>query len=99
MVHTGLLAGLRVAALALVMQAAGLAGAMAQGSVEGTVALDPIEGVWQTVLLSEITIVACPEGFCGTLSKIIVPSEGLTAEELAPRRRLFCLCAGTWVSE
>ena len=83
MVHTRLLAGLRVAALALVMQAAGMAGAMAQGSVEGTVAPDPIEGVWQTVLLSEITIAACPEGFCGTLSKIIVPSEGLTAEELA----------------
>jgi uncharacterized protein (DUF2147 family) len=83
MVHTGLLAGLRVAGLALVMQAAGMVGAMAQGAVEAPVAPDPIEGVWQTVLLSEITIAACPEGFCGTLSKIIVPSEGLTAEELA----------------
>ncbi|WP_299752772.1 DUF2147 domain-containing protein [Devosia sp.] len=81
--HTGLLAGLRVAALALVMQAGGMVGAMAQGAVEVPVATDPIEGVWQTVLLSEITIAACPEGFCGTLSKIIVPSEGLTPEELA----------------
>jgi len=27
--------------------------------------------------------VSCPEGFCGTLSKIIVPTEGLTAEEIA----------------
>lgn len=83
MTHTGLRAGLRVAALALVMQAAGMVGAMAQGAIEAPVATDPIEGVWQTVLLSEITIAACPEGFCGTLSKIIVPSEGLTAEELA----------------
>jgi uncharacterized protein (DUF2147 family) len=72
-----------VAGLALVMQAAGMVGAMAQGAVEAPAAPDPIEGVWQTVLLSEITIAACPEGFCGTLSKIIVPSEGLTAEELA----------------
>jgi uncharacterized protein (DUF2147 family) len=83
MMHTGLLAGLRVAALALVMQAVGMAGAMAQAPTEGAVPPDPVEGVWQTVLLSEITIAACPEGFCGTLSKIIVPSEGLTAEELA----------------
>jgi uncharacterized protein (DUF2147 family) len=83
MVRTGLLAGLRVAALVLVMQAAGMAGAMAQAPTEGVIVADPIEGVWQTVLLSEITIAACPEGFCGTLSKIIVPSEGLTAEELA----------------
>lgn len=83
MVHTGLLAGLRVAALALVMQAVGMVSAMAQTPVGGTVMPDPIEGVWQTVLLSEITIAACPEGFCGTLSKIIVPSEGLTPDELA----------------
>jgi uncharacterized protein (DUF2147 family) len=44
---------------------------------------DPIEGTWQTQLLSEVTIIACPEGFCGMLSKIIVPSEGLSPEELA----------------
>lgn len=43
----------------------------------------PIEGIWQTLLLSEVTIAFCGEGFCGTLSKIIVPSEGLTPEELA----------------
>ncbi|WP_157959804.1 DUF2147 domain-containing protein [Devosia submarina] len=43
----------------------------------------PIEGTWRTVLNSEVTIAACPEGFCGTLSNIVVPSEGLTAEELA----------------
>lgn len=44
---------------------------------------EPIEGVWQTLLLSEVTIALCPAGFCGTLSKIVVPSEGLTPEEHA----------------
>ena len=39
----------------------------------------PIEGVWQTVLLSEVTIAPCPEGFCGYLSKIVVP-EGMLSE-------------------
>ncbi|MET3896482.1 uncharacterized protein (DUF2147 family) [Devosia sp. UYZn731] len=81
--HTGLLAGLRVAALALVVQAGAIVVAMAQAPTAGVVAPDPIEGVWQTVLLSEITIAACPEGFCGALSKIIVPGVGLTPEELA----------------
>ena len=44
---------------------------------------DPIEGVWRTLLASEITIAACEVGFCGTLSTIVVPSEGLTAEDYA----------------
>ena len=44
---------------------------------------DPIEGVWQTLLLSEVTIAPCEAGFCGTLSKIIVPTEGLTEDEIA----------------
>ena len=44
---------------------------------------DPIEGVWRTVLASEVTIAACEIGFCGTLSTIVVPSEGLTPEEFA----------------
>ena len=35
-----------------------------------------IEGVWRTALASEVTIATCPEGFCGYLTKIIVP-EGL----------------------
>lgn len=81
--HTGLLAWLRVAALALVVQAGAIVVAMAQAPTADVVAPDPIEGVWQTVLLSEITIAACPEGFCGALSKIIVPGAGLTPEELA----------------
>lgn len=45
--------------------------------------LEPIEGVWRTLLHSQVTIALCPEGFCGTLSKIVVPSEGLTPEEYA----------------
>ena len=45
--------------------------------------LDPIEGIWQTQELSEVTIALCPHGFCGTLSKIVVPREGLTDEEYA----------------
>mgnify|MGYP000450729032 CR=1 FL=1 len=48
---------------------AGAAGALAQTQA-------PIEGVWRTALNSEITIMACPEGFCGHLSRIVVP-EGL----------------------
>src|SRR5690606_10961171 len=48
---------------------------------EPEVVPSPVEGVWRTQLLSEITISGCPEGFCGTLSHIVVP-EGLlsTAE-------------------
>lgn len=42
---------------------------------------DAIEGIWQTLELSEVTIALCAEGFCGTLSTIVVPREGLTAEE------------------
>lgn len=45
--------------------------------------LDPIEGNWQTLELSQITITLCPDGFCGTLSKIVVPREGLTEAEYA----------------
>lgn len=64
---------------------AGMAGANAQEPVapDPNRILDPIEGIWQTLELSEITIALCPEGFCGTLSKIVVPREGLTEEEYA----------------
>lgn len=43
----------------------------------------PIEGTWRTLLKSEVTIVACPDGFCGSLSKIVVPTQGLSPEEIA----------------
>ncbi len=64
-----------------------LAGLLPAGAQEAVVdpnrILDPIEGIWQTQELSEVTIALCPEGFCGTLSKIVVPREGLTDEEYA----------------
>lgn len=59
-------------ALALAGTLAGAAGAMAQA---------PIEGVWRTALLSEVTISACPEGFCGQLSRIVVPEGMLSGAE------------------
>ncbi len=63
---------------------AGLVSAGAQEPVaDPNRILDPIEGIWQTQELSEVTIALCPEGFCGTLSKIVVPREGLTEEEYA----------------
>lgn len=83
MAQRRMLGGLRVLAVALMVHAAAMAAALAQAPVELAVPPAPIEGIWQTLLKSEITIVACPEGFCGTLSKIIVPSEGLTPEEMA----------------
>jgi uncharacterized protein (DUF2147 family) len=41
----------------------------------------PIEGTWRTVLESEVTIAPCPEGYCGVLSKIVVPEAGISAAE------------------
>lgn len=35
----------------------------------------PLEGVWVTASKSEITIATCPEGFCGTISKVVVPED------------------------
>jgi uncharacterized protein (DUF2147 family) len=49
-----------------------------------------IEGVWQTQLRSEITISRCPEGYCGRISKVIVPerylqgSNGAAIEQMRP---------------
>jgi uncharacterized protein (DUF2147 family) len=52
---------------------AGLAAAMQFGGVAQAVPQAAIEGVWQTPEQSELTISACDEGFCGHLSKIVVP--------------------------
>lgn len=59
------LGGLCVAVLALLSM--GTARAQAPAIIEGT---------WRTLLLSEVTIAPCPDGFCGYLSRIVVP-EGL----------------------
>lgn len=69
----------------LAMVLVGLWPAMAQEAavVDPNRILDPIEGIWQTVEMSEVTIALCPTGYCGTLSKIVVPQEGLTEAEYA----------------
>jgi uncharacterized protein (DUF2147 family) len=68
-------------ALAILLAGAILQGAAAQEAPVQP--LHPIEGTWRTALNSEITIAPCPEGFCGNLSKIVVPTEGLSPEEIA----------------
>jgi uncharacterized protein (DUF2147 family) len=45
----------------------------------------PVEGVWRTELQSEVTISRCEGGFCGAISKIVVPEhivENVGAEVL-----------------
>lgn len=37
--------------------------------------LAPVEGVWRTQNGTEVTITSCDEGYCGYLSKIVVPAE------------------------
>lgn len=56
-------------------------GAWAQTTEAVSPAPSPIEGVWRTQLLSEVTIAACPEGFCGALSHIVVPAGLLSGAE------------------
>ncbi|RUT28513.1 DUF2147 domain-containing protein [Arsenicitalea aurantiaca] len=59
-------AGWRTAAAAVaVMAPLALGEAKAQQSV--------LEGVWMTVSQSELTIAPCPEGYCGHISRIVVP--------------------------
>jgi len=60
----------------------GLGSSIALAQTEAPLApTSPIEGVWRAALLSEVTIAVCDVGFCGYLTKIVVPSEGLSAEE------------------
>ena len=35
----------------------------------------PLEGVWLTAQKTEITITACPDDFCGNISKVVVPKD------------------------
>ena len=35
----------------------------------------PIEGTWKTLNGTEINIAPCEDGFCGTLSWIVIPPE------------------------
>jgi uncharacterized protein (DUF2147 family) len=34
-----------------------------------------IEGVWLTAAKSEMTVVPCPDGYCGSITKIVVPAD------------------------
>lgn len=48
----------------------------APGATEATVAPQAIiEGTWKTQKASEITIAPCEGGFCGRITKIVVPQE------------------------
>jgi len=44
-----------------------------------------IVGIWQTPEKSQITIAACPDDYCGSLTKIVVPPEELA--KLTPDQR------------
>jgi uncharacterized protein (DUF2147 family) len=41
----------------------------------------PVEGVWLTQAKSEITIFACPDGYCGFISKVVVPDHVLNGTD------------------
>jgi uncharacterized protein (DUF2147 family) len=45
--------------------------------------LPVIDGTWLTQAKSEITIAECPDGFCGDLSKIVVPEDLYKANKKA----------------
>jgi uncharacterized protein (DUF2147 family) len=49
------------------------------GSAASAVPLSIVEGVWLTNDETELTIAACPTGFCGYITKIVVP-ERLNAQ-------------------
>lgn len=67
---------------ALVFWCASSIAALAQTAAPGvTFPPSAIEGVWKTQLQSEVTIAVCEFGYCGFLTRIVVPSEGLTPEE------------------
>jgi uncharacterized protein (DUF2147 family) len=52
-------------------------GAYAAPAVPGAPvpAASPIEGTWLDSTQSEITVIPCEQGFCGNISKVVVPPE------------------------
>jgi uncharacterized protein (DUF2147 family) len=44
-------------------------------SDQPAVPASPIEGVWLTAAKSELTVAPCPDGFCGSITKIVVPED------------------------
>jgi uncharacterized protein (DUF2147 family) len=67
MIHGGAIRG--VAAL--------MAGLLVGIGPVSAVAQTQIEGVWQTQLQAEITISPCEQGYCGRISKVVVPDQYL----------------------
>jgi uncharacterized protein (DUF2147 family) len=53
--------------------AASATGALAQSPEAAP--LSPIEGVWASQSQTEITIAPCEAGYCGTISRIVVPED------------------------
>ena len=56
---------------------------IAQSPAGGSPVPAGIEGTWLTDAKSEITIAPCPDGFCGTISKIVVPEDIYKANKSA----------------
>lgn len=52
---------------------AGIAGMALAGGAAAAAPLSPIEGVWLTTALTELTIAPCQAGYCGYISKVVVP--------------------------
>lgn len=58
---------------AAIVQAA--AAAPASTAADPSAHTSPVEGVWLTAAKSEMTVTACPEGYCGSITKIVVPDD------------------------
>jgi uncharacterized protein (DUF2147 family) len=69
--------------LGIMLPVVATGGAFAQQSptAEAPVEASPIEGTWVTALQSEITILPCPEGYCGFITKVVVPEHILQANQ------------------
>lgn len=72
---------LRSVAARCVLFVAAAWGASAPAATSSAQAL--IEGVWRTQLASEITIAPCAEGYCGHISKVVVPEHILRTHDRA----------------
>jgi len=58
----------KLTSIAAISMALGAAPAAAQQALPAL-----IEGVWLTTAQTELTIIACPVGYCGHISKIVIP--------------------------
>jgi uncharacterized protein (DUF2147 family) len=62
-------------AFAALVQSAGAAPAVTPAPAPAPVPQTGLEGTWLTDAKSEITISACPDEYCGNISKIVVPED------------------------